>query len=363
VGLVVVAAVAVVAVRGGDDGEPCVSDLARRMPADVTLLTGSDLRRARDAGYDDDTFEAMSGSAVELDVIPDPVTMEGVQRGGQGDGPFDPADVGCWVGDFDTFVARGEFDEERVAAAGDDALRVDGDLLADAPDGVPASGDAPAPLLAAVDALEDEGAVSFRLSAGPGDDTPAWAGTGLARGSGWDLVVVWAYADDTAAADGEESIRAALDDDSSIPEMVTGDAAGALARDGTTVRLRAPLRDAPNTWGRRPSGVRGQGGRGQMPEQLLVAGVPRKRASSQLAAFCPAGASWLRWTRNGRNVGRSLNWTCAPRAHQSRASWRPWAAWGSTSSSAACSITTGTVGRIVPTRFSATIERYGSAAR
>ena len=271
-----VAAVAVaagLAWRGGDagGGSACLRDLAGHLPAGATFVSGGDLEAARRAGYDDADPEAIAEQAIETGVVPDPVTQDRLRRFAD-DQAFPPAAVRCWVGDTDGFVAAGDLGDVDVdtgaradgAAGPGGAFAVDGDLLARASDRERASalleeGDPPPPLLAAVGALAAEDVASFQLVRGPDDasgdggDTDAadpWAGTALAGGEGgWDLVAVWAFAEDggPGADAGEDAVREALGD-SSLGDLVEGDPADALRRSGDVLVLRAPLAVEPTRW-------------------------------------------------------------------------------------------------------------------
>lgn len=68
-----------------------------------------------------------------------------------------------------------------------------------------------------------------------------WTGVGLAHSGGWELVIVWAFADRSGADAGETDVREALAGASSVGEMVDGDPVDRLQRDGATLWLRAPL--------------------------------------------------------------------------------------------------------------------------
>ncbi len=239
-------------VAGDENGSGCIAGLVEQLPDDATGLRGADLEVARVAGYDDSDTEAMVESALELGDGPDPVTMQVRNRTfDDEDMPYAPSDVDCWVADGNMVAMRGTFDEDAVESSDIADMEVDGDVLTTGFDPADA-GDTPPGLTRAVDALVSEDAAL--LAVVPVGDDPAtgpWTGVGLAVGDPWDLAVVWAYPDADTAADATDAVRAALDADSTIPDLVDGDAAAAVERDGSVVALRAPMAGEPSEW-RRP---------------------------------------------------------------------------------------------------------------
>jgi hypothetical protein len=159
---------------------------------------------------------------------------------------YEAAGVRCWVGGLTSFAARGSFDSERIAATdlgSSGALDIDGDVLVRGEaDTDPAGGERALPATAArlLDTLEDHGTVAF-IALSPDDAGEQWTATALAGdGEPWDLLVVWAFADGAGAEAGVGEVRDALAD-SSVGDLIEGDPADRLERDGTTLRLQAPL--------------------------------------------------------------------------------------------------------------------------
>lgn len=232
---------------GGAGGAACLAGLVGHLPADVAVVHGADLTRAREAGYDDGDTDAMVEGSIELGAGPDPVTLRVFQESaGRDELPYAPGDVDCWVAEHLAMAARGSFDPDAVESSDLVEMRVDGDVLTSGLD--PEGGDPSPTLAAAVDVLEREDAVLFAV--GMSDDDPAglWSGLGLAAGDRWDLVAVWSFPDAAAAGDGEVAVRDALASGSGIPDLVAGDAAGALERDGAILTLRAPLAADTSDW-------------------------------------------------------------------------------------------------------------------
>jgi hypothetical protein len=175
----------------------------------------------------------------------------------EGDDPaaalgYEPADVRCWAGAGRAFAARGSFDADRVTASdvgSQSELEVHDDLLVhpDDPGNTdPAAADSPA-RAQIVESLVEHEALAFSAMSG-NDAGDAWSAVGLARGDGWELLAVWTFADETLADEGEDRVREALADGSSVPDMVSGDPLERLERDGTTLSMRAPLTAETTTW-------------------------------------------------------------------------------------------------------------------
>ena len=247
--VVIVVAGAWAVARASGGGEGCMSGLLDRLPEDVTAVDGADLDGARAAGYDDSDDEALRQSAFELGAGPDRITSHVlVERRGDDELPYAPADVDCWVTDLQGVAARGSFDEDAVEASDVAEMTVDGDVLTSDLDGA-TSDAAPAVLEHVVDVLEQQDAVLIRLAALTDDGrSGAWSGVALAPGDPWDLIVVWARADADAASEAEARVRDVLDSDSIIPDLIEGDAGDALERDGAVLMLRAPLAGGPADW-------------------------------------------------------------------------------------------------------------------
>jgi hypothetical protein len=252
-----VAGVVLVSRSGGDD-PACLSSLARRVPADVVTLAGTDLARARGAGLDDGgSIEDLFASREATNIPLDPLTEQRVaslDESSEATG-YEPGDVRCWVGELERFVARGTFDPDQVAAsrAGTSGqTRVDGDLLAHVPEGDPEylfeATRSPAPLVALVEALDRHGAVSFSAMTASGDPSDPWAAVGLARGSDWDLIAAWGFANVGEAEAGEARVVEALRDTSNLAGIVDGDPSEMVERDGAALWLRAPFAGDPTNW-------------------------------------------------------------------------------------------------------------------
>jgi hypothetical protein len=190
--------------RGGDDAAAgdCLSEVARHLPADTTVVNGTDFERARAADLDiDGSVDQLFDVVVETSLHLDPLTVRVAQVGDDTVSTgFGIEEMRCWAGDWDTFVGRGSFDDEAVAesdAGADGQLDVRGGLLAhstDDPESLLAASPVDAPARTAlVDRVDRLGAVTFSgLAAGEVGGDEVWTGLGLARGDGWELVVVWA---------------------------------------------------------------------------------------------------------------------------------------------------------------------------
>ena len=251
VGLAAIVALAVGGawlVAGDENGSGCVTGLIEQLPGEATGLRGADLEVARAAGYDDSDSDAMIESAFELGDGPDPITMQVRNRTfDDEDVPYAPSDVDCWVADGNMVAIRGTFDEDAVESSDIADMEVDGDVLTTGFDPA-AAGDTPPGLTRAVDALVRDDAALFMVVPVGDPATGPWTGMALAAGDPWDLAVVWAYPDAETAADATDDVQAALTSDSIIPDLIEGDAAAAVERDGSVVVLRAPMAGEPSDW-------------------------------------------------------------------------------------------------------------------
>lgn len=230
----------------------CVADLMTHLPSDATSIDGADLAAARDAGFDDSDFEALVASSMETGVRPDPVLTQVVTRMlTDAELSHDSADVDCWVAtiDPDQWVAQGDFDVARVEGsdiADSVAVNDDGSLIGGSDALLDAGDEAPPLAPEALDALGPD-VVAFSLLSL--DDGTTWFGIGLARGSGdWELALSWSFADRAAAEAAEADVRGVLDGESRVPEMVSGDLADDLTRDGATLSARGRMSGEPTTW-------------------------------------------------------------------------------------------------------------------
>lgn len=262
---VAVAAAVIVAVlvTGGDDesASSCIDDLMARVPADARFVEGGDLATAREHGYDDSTVESLAETSAATGVYPDPLTRRVVLVNFDLDPeamPFDPADVDCWVGVQNEFVARGDFDPERVRSArhgeglelsaDDDVVATERVWLSE-----PVDDDAgPEGLSAAFESLDGDGVVSFALAPGRvrGEEDRSWIGVGLVpeEDDDWGLSAVWSFRDDATAEDGEPLLRDLLSERSVVADIVAGDPGDDLERDGATLRLRSTLTADRQQW-------------------------------------------------------------------------------------------------------------------
>jgi hypothetical protein len=259
-----------VTVMGGDDGDDtsssgCLSGLGGQVPQEECVVQGTDLERARAAGMDDSG--GVNGAldwSIETGVGFDPLTSRLISSE-----PGDPstatgyetADVDCWVGGIQSFAARGSFDAGRVASSefgssgegeGEGELEVDGDVLVrrgTASDRSTGRTGLSTPAATLVAALDDQDVIGF-TGLSSDDNGEQWTGVGLARGDDWDLVIAWAFADETQAEAREGDVRDALTDErSSVEELVGDDPVDSLERDGPTLWLRAPLvAEATSAW-------------------------------------------------------------------------------------------------------------------
>jgi hypothetical protein len=258
-----VAAVTVVATRAGDgDAAGCLSGLATHLPADIDLLSGTDLDRTQAAGLAvDGRIERVLDVVRETNLQLDPLTEERLHTLDEStdSAGFGIDEMRCWVGDATggRFVGRGSFDGDAVAAgdagtAGEAATR--GDLVAYDRDGDPEPllGASPAgrpPLVALIEGLDQHGAVTFTgVSSGDQADDH-WTALGLAGGDGdgWELILVWGFADADRAAAGRAGAIDAIER-GDVAGMIEGDAADLLHQDGPTLWLRAPIVGDTGSW-------------------------------------------------------------------------------------------------------------------
>ena len=257
---VAVVAIAALSFRKDDGGgSGCVTRLVDHLPADVENVEGSDLGRARAAGYDDDgdVFQ-LADSVLATGVAPDPLSDESRLRFEEPSthAGYDPADVECWLGLLDlTFVASGSFEAgqiDRSDRGEPGSMALEPGFLAYSRDGTPdemlATRDQPASLRGLVEALDRHGAVSFSGTTTGDDPSGPWSGVALARGDDWEMLVVWSLPDAGAAGDAQAAVHAALADDSNLGDVIEGDPADLLERDGATLWLRAPLAGEPGSW-------------------------------------------------------------------------------------------------------------------
>lgn len=248
----------------GDDRR-CLVDRATWLSSDVTTLEGIDLERARDAGLDDSgPFPDAVAELVELGLSADPLTRETFQA--MMSEPeetlgYASSDVDCWVGDPAHFTARGTFDPERIARsergqAGEAAPSDDGRLLAFDRDGdaqqlFRGEQEPPAAVTALVRELNHRGAIGFRAMSlvGSGDKWAPWSAVALTRRDGWELVMVWAFADaQTATENGQAVLEALADKNSAVADLIEGNPGDRLERDGATIALQAPLAGEAVDW-------------------------------------------------------------------------------------------------------------------
>jgi hypothetical protein len=252
--------VGAVVVSSGDDdvAGDCLSEVAGRLPADTTVVNGTDFERARAADLDvdgssDQLFDVVVDTSLHLDPLTVRVNQVGDDTAGTG---YGIEEMRCWAGDWDTFVGRGSFDDEAVAesdAGAEGQVEVRSGLLAHEPDGDPGSLLRASPVdararTALVDRVDRLGAVTFSgLVAGEVEGDEVWIGLGLARGDGWELVVVWGFAEPDQAAAGRDRALDALEE-GVVPEMIDGDPADLLQQEGPSLALRAPLDGDAAAW-------------------------------------------------------------------------------------------------------------------
>jgi hypothetical protein len=202
-----------------------VTGLVDHMPAETVAVQGSDLVRARQAGYDDSgELEDLGESVTATAVSPDPLSHERLRQFREESdlAGYEPGDVECWLGPLDQgFVARGSFDADRVGRSGgaeDGSLELGGGLLAHSEDGEPdqllASREQPATVRGLVEAFDRHGAISFSGSTDGDDPTQPWVGIALARADDWELLVVLSLPDGAAAVAAEADVREVLQDES-----------------------------------------------------------------------------------------------------------------------------------------------------
>jgi hypothetical protein len=243
-------------------------------------VSGSDLDRARAAGLPvDGGIGRLADAVVDTDLRVDPLTQQRLDllEKGTATSGFALDDMDCWLGAHDRrFVGRGSFDGDAVeaSAAGEDgAVIVRDDLIAYDPGGHPEallaapsagggdrSGDArggedgddagaiPPELTAALESLDRHEAVTFDVIATGDEQDAAWVGIGLARGDDrWELMGVWSFADADLASDEHDDVVAAIDE-GTVGDMVIGDPDALVHKEGTTLWMRAPLRDEASGW-------------------------------------------------------------------------------------------------------------------
>lgn len=252
----VAAGAAAIAVIGGDESAAgCLPSLGPPVRVDDGPVVGSDLARARSLVDDppgrrwEDVldFSAETGAAV------DPLSV-GAQAATFDDPSehlgYDWADVDCWIQGSSRMAARGSFDDERMAAADELGFDValDGDVLTytNVPDDQArdeGGGEVPSQVTELLEVVYRNEAVSFTAwpdASGPPADG-VWLLTGVAPGEGPELLLAWAFPTEEEAVSGEGELRAVLADESAVGDEVDGDPAELLARDGSTLVLRAPF--------------------------------------------------------------------------------------------------------------------------
>lgn len=265
-GAAVAVVIALIVVRGdGDLGGGCLPGLVAHLPRDASVMSGTDLDRARAAGLEvDGTTEELGQATVEVGLRLDPVTSQRVLAFAtdEGETGFTVGQMRCWLGPQDpSFVAQGSFDGEAVAGSeiGDDGeARVRDGLLAYDPGGDPGalldpqenSAADQEQLTAALARLERQDVISFDLlSLGDDDADAAWVGMGLAHGDGWELLGVWSFADGDRARAQRDAVVDAIGQ-GAIDDMVDGDPDDLVQQDGATLWLRAPLTGDVADWTR-----------------------------------------------------------------------------------------------------------------
>lgn len=244
---------------GGGDASGCLGRLAAHLPADAQTVNGSDLVRAREAGFEDSgSSEDLSQSAQATGVMSDPLTLRQIMTMQEptGSAPYGPDAVDCWLGDMEqAFVARGRFDPGQVGqsepAAGG-SLQLNGSVLAHSPAGEPGdllrTREQPTTLLGLVDALDRQDVISFSATANGDDPSGSWTAVGMTRTDRWELLVVWSLPDADAARSAEADVTTVLDENSRLGDLVEGEPAEHLRRDGSALWLRAPLSGEPASW-------------------------------------------------------------------------------------------------------------------
>jgi hypothetical protein len=260
----------VVVTRGDGDGDlggGCLPGLVAHLPRDTSVISGTDVDRARAAGVEvDGSADELSQATAEVGLRLDPVTSQQVLTfdAEEGETGFTLDQMRCWLGPQDpSFVAQGSFDGEAVAGSeiGDDGeARVRDDLLAYDPGGDPEAlldpqddgAAAQEQLTAALAQLERQDVVSFDILSVGDDDADAeaaWVGMGLAHGDDWELLGVWSFADGDRAEAQRDAVVDAIGD-GAIDDMVDGDPDDLVQQDGATLWLRAPLTGDVADWTR-----------------------------------------------------------------------------------------------------------------
>lgn len=255
--VVAVGAVAIRAVAGGEAVGDCLPSLG--VPEQVdSLLRGADLERARALVdeppgpelEDAQDFERETGFMI--DPLSDRVRYD-FHEDPPGDLFYGWTDVECWVGEFSHFVARGSFDEARLAEspALAEEVALDGDVMTytepprDGP--TPDRPEVP-PVDELLEVLYRNDVVGFGAWADArekGRDA-VWFASGTAQGEGPEMLLVWAFPSEDGAVAGEPEARRVLGGESAVGDFIEGDPAELLQRDGSTLMLRAPLRaDGP----------------------------------------------------------------------------------------------------------------------
>lgn len=268
VGIVAVALILLTLVRGCGSDEPstagtCLTDLSAHLPADTSIVYGTDLVQARNAGYDESgSLEEVGASLDATGAIPDPVSTryrfsqltsleEFEARTG-----MSPGDAECTLSSGNRSVLSGSFDPVVVAgsqagangdlAATDDLLAMgsgDADpkaMLEPAEDGGLASDDS---MIAVLERLRDDGAYSVIVQQGSGGAQAVAAGIGVG-GSGDDLTVpvTWVFEDDSAAKAGRAIV---VDKVNTVLRGTLSIDATDLEVDGQVVTAVIPTVEAP----------------------------------------------------------------------------------------------------------------------
>jgi len=270
--VVVLAVVGIVVSRRGGDSEDGVAVLFGHLPEPDQareIVVATDLEAARGAGYADDAeLEELGRTQRETGTYPGLLaqrlrfaqllgTEEFTARTG-----VEPGDVDCVAGTFVAEVSSGSFDPTEVAGS---AVGAGGDLVAseDRLALVSNSDEDPRRLLEPLDegsladneavmdtleALRDRDAYTFAMQVPiePEEGAPLAAGAGVAQGDDDArlLVVVWAFDDDDAAAEGREQMASTLSETFDGVTSVNDDG---LAVDGNVVAGAFPLRQ-PESW-------------------------------------------------------------------------------------------------------------------
>jgi hypothetical protein len=255
--------------RSGENEESCIATVAEHAPDGqderwiAIIGWGGDMERARDAGFDDSSFDDIVDSFRETGVIPDHLYFEPLMRMNADRTPpetagYDSSQVTCWIGRHagdDEMVALGTFDATSVASSArgrHGEVDTSGEVLASHGDGrtedLLEPGDAPSSLSEMIQILDDQEAVNFVIFHLGDEDAPAPpAAVALAYDDGWDLLLVWRFSDETEAAVGRDAVEEILTEGSAVPDLVEGDPAEHVDQDGTQVTMRLPL-TSPTRW-------------------------------------------------------------------------------------------------------------------